>query len=148
LIGEINSPFEGGLKMIIKSFVIPLSAVFVLVGCSNGGTSSGTKIDSMPLTYDQVSTIVEDQNNSDVVRQADFDENVQYGWAKCKVTWVYVYTNKTVIYTSGCGYSYFFTRRARFRNALADVATQAMVKNWKLWFRVNNAGTAWTYFVL
>jgi len=132
--------------MFIKSFVIPLSAVFVLVGCSDGVTSSGTKIDSMPLTYDQVSTIVEDQNNPDVVRQADFDGNVQYGWAKCKVTWVYVYTNKTVIYTSGCGHTYFLTTRARFRNALADVATQAMVKGWKLWFWVS--GNRWTYFVL
>ena len=134
--------------MFVKYLVVLLSAVFVLVGCSNGGTSSGTKINSMPLTFDEVNTIVEDQNNPTVVRQADFDENVQYTWAKCKVTWVYVYTNKTTIHTSGCGYSWFFTKRARHRNALADVAAQAMVKNWKLWFRINAAGTNWTYFVL
>lgn len=134
--------------MFIKYVVGPLLAVLVLVGCSNGGTSSGAKIDSMPLTFNEVNAIVEDQNNPTVVRQADFDENVQYGWAKCKVTWVYVYTNKTVVYTSGCGWDYFYTKRVRFRSALADVASQAMVKNWKLWFRVNAAGTAWTYFVL
>ena len=134
--------------MFIKYLVVPLWVVFVLVGCSNGGTSSGTKIDSMPLTFEEVNTIVEDQNNPTVVRQADFDENAQYGWAKCKVTWVYVYKNKTVIYTSGCGYTYFYTKRARFRNALADVASQAMVKNWYLRFNVNAAGTTWTYFVL
>ena len=132
--------------MLIKYLVGPLSVVLFLVGCSNGGTSSGTKIDSMPLTFNEVNTIVEDQNNPTVVRQADFDENEQYGIKKCKVAWVYVYTNRTVIYTSGCGYTYFLTRRARFRNALADVATQAMVKGWKLWFRAS--GNSWTYFVL
>ena len=132
--------------MLVKYLVVPLSVVLFLVGCSNGGTSSGTKIDSMPLTFNEVNTIVEDQNNPVVVRQADFDENAQYGWAKCKVTWVYVYTNKTVIYTSGCGYTYFLTKRAKFRNALADVATQAMVKGWKLWFSIS--GNTWTYFVL
>ena len=131
--------------MFVKYLVVLLSAVFVLVGCSNGGTSSGG-VETAPLTYDQVNSIVQNQNNSEVVRQADLDEKVKYGWAKCKVKWVYVYTNRTVVYTSGCGYTYFLTRKVRFRNALADVATQAMVKGWKLWFRVS--GNSWTYFVL
>ena len=131
--------------MFIKYLVGPLSIVFVLVGCSNGGTSSGG-VETAPLTYDQVNTIVQNQNNPEVVRQADFNKKLQYVWAKCKVKWVYVYTNKTVIYTSGCGYTYFLTKRAKFRNALADVATQAMVKGWKLWFSVY--GNTWTYFVL
>ena len=134
--------------MFIKYLVGPLSVVLVLVGCSNGGTSSGTKINSMPLTFDEVNTIVEDQNNPTVVRQADFDENEQYGIQKCKVEWVYVYPNKTVVYTSVCDYDFFYTKRSKFRNALADVASQAMVKNWYLRFNVNAAGTSWTYFVL
>ncbi len=132
--------------MFIKYLVGPLSIVFVLGGCSNGGTSSGG-VETAPLTYDQVNTIVQNQNNPEVVRQADFDEKVKYGWAKCKVKWVYVYTNKTVVYTSGCGVEFFVSTRVRYRSVLANVAAQAMVKNWKLWFRVNSAGTNWTYFV-
>ena len=133
--------------MFIKYLVVPLSAVFVLVGCSNGGTSSGG-VETAPLTYDQVNSIVQNQNNSEVVRQADLDEKVKYGWAKCKVKWVYVYKTKTVVYTSGCGYDYFLTTRVRWRSALADVAAQAKMRNKYVWFWVNAAGTTWTYFVL
>ena len=120
-------------------------AVLVLVGCSNGGTSSGG-VETAPLTYVQVNTIVQNQNNPEVVRQADYDEKEKYGWAKCKVKWVYVYTNKTVVYTSGCGYSYFLTTRVRFRSALADVATQAKVRNKVLNFWVTS--NSWTHFAL
>ena len=133
--------------MFIKYLVIPLSVVFVLVGCSNGGTSSGG-VETAPLTYDQVNTIVQNQNNSEVVRQADFDENVKYGWAKCKVKWVYVYTNQTVVYTKSCDWEYFLTKRSQHRSALADVAAQAKMRNKYLWFWVNAAETSWTYFVL
>ena len=133
--------------MFIKYLVVPLSAVFVLVGCSNGGTSSGG-VETAPLTYDQVNTIIQNQNNPEVVRQADYDEKEKYGWAKCKVKWVYVYKNKTVVYTSGCGYEYFLTTRVRWRSALADVAAQAKMRNKYVWFWVNAAGTTWTYFVL
>ena len=44
--------------MFIKYLVVPLWVVFVLVGCSNGGTSSGG-VETAPLTYDQVNTIVQ-----------------------------------------------------------------------------------------
>ena len=131
--------------MFIKYLIVPLSVVFVLVGCSNGGTSSGG-VETAPLTYDQVNTIIQNQNNPEVVRQADYDEKEKYGWAKCKVKWVYVYTNKTVVYTSGCGYSYFLTTRVRFRSALADVATQAKVRNKFLNFWVTS--NSWTHFAL
>ena len=131
--------------MFIKYLVGPLSIVFVLVGCSNGGTSSGG-VETAPLTYDQVNTIVQNQNNPEVVRQADFDEKVKYGWAKCKVKWVYVYTNKTVVYTSGCGSSYFLTTRVRYRSALADVAAQAKMRNKYLNFWTTS--TSWTLFAL
>ena len=131
--------------MFVKYLVVLLSAVFVLVGCSNGGTSSGG-VETAPLTYDQVNTIVQNQNNPEVVRQADYDEKEKYGWAKCKVDWVYVYKSQTVVYTKGCGYTYFLTTRVRYRSALADVATQAKVRNKYLWFWVSS--TSWTYFVL
>ena len=134
--------------MFIKYLVGPLSIVFVLGGCSNGGTSSGG-VETAPLTYDQVNTIVQNQNNPEVVRQADFDEKVKYAWAKCKVQYVYVYVSKTVVYTSGClsGAKYFTATKVSDRISLAAVASQAKEKNWKLWFSVNAAGTKWTYFV-
>ena len=132
--------------MFIKYLVGPLSVVLVLGGCGNGSNSSGGD-KTTPLTYDQVNTIVQNQNNPEVVRQADFDDKVKYAWAKCKVNYVYVYPSKTVVHTSGCGASFYVSKRVRYRSALADVASQAMVKNWKLWFMVNAAGTKWTYFV-
>ena len=131
--------------MFIKYLVGPLSVVLVLGGCGNGSNSSGGD-KTTPLTYDQVNTIVQNQNNPEVVRQADFDDKVKYAWAKCNVVFVYVYPSKTVVHTSGCGSSYFLTTRVRYRSALADVAAQAKMRNKYLNFWTTS--TSWTLFAL
>ncbi len=133
--------------MFIKYLVGPLSVVLVLGGCGNGSNSSGGD-KTTPLTYDQVNTIVQNQNNPEVVRQADFDDKVKYAWGRCKVLHVYVYPHKTVVSTSGCSQNYWVTTKEGYMYALADVAAQAKMRNKYLYFYTNiNSGT-FIYFVL
>jgi hypothetical protein len=136
--------------MLRKKAIVSLLLALLLMGCNSGTTTSGAESNKPdPLSRIEVETIVQtasSEGDTSVAKEyGKFDANVKYVWAKCKVTWVYAYTNKTYVYTSGCGTDYWWTSKKEYRSTLASVASQAMVKNWKLNFQHN--GRTWSYFV-